>query len=70
MFFAGSTNEFGPHRILTHVIRIYKPHEVYNYFCTHFAFKTTLCDPFESIRLIIWLISYFVTVNYTDNFYV
>jgi uncharacterized membrane protein len=53
MFFAGSADEFGLYGVLIHVIRVYKPHEVYNSFCTHFAFKTSLCDPFEMMRQII-----------------
>jgi hypothetical protein len=39
LFFVGSADEFRSYGVLTHVIRVCKPHEVYDSFCTSFAFE-------------------------------
>jgi hypothetical protein len=69
LFYARGANGFGPHGVLTPIIRVYKPLKVYDSSNTPSVFKTILCGPLERTELIIWLISYFVSVTYTVNFF-
>jgi hypothetical protein len=58
-FCARGADGFGPHGVLTPIIRVYKPLEVYEFSCTPLAFKTALCGPLKRTKLIIWPIFYF-----------
>jgi hypothetical protein len=65
LFLAGSADGFGPHGVLTPVIRVCKSHEIYDSSCISFTFQITICGPLERTELFIWLISYFVLVTCT-----
>jgi hypothetical protein len=65
LFLAGSADGFGPHGVLTPVIRVCKSHEIYDSSCISFAFQTAICGPLERTGLFIWPISYFVLVTCT-----
>ena len=53
LLFAVRANEFGLRGVFTLIIKVCKSHEIYDSSYTFFAFKITLCDPLERIRLII-----------------
>ena len=65
LFLAGSADGFGPHGVLTLVIRVCKSHEIYDSSCISFAFQTVICGPLEMTGLFIWPISCFVLVTCT-----
>jgi hypothetical protein len=71
LFLGGSADGFGPHEVLTPVIRVYEPLEVCDSSCAPFAFETALCGPFERTGSFIWPISYcFVTCTVIFRFWV
>jgi len=58
LLLGGSADGFGPHEVLTPVIRVYEPLEVCDSSCAPFAFETALCGPFERTGSFICPISY------------